>query len=577
MSNKYYIFNELANQQISSMYNGLLNYITNVMYSGQRFKTKVVSPYNKAVQLLTQQNTNLTQEQNLVPYYPAICVDPTFPIALAEPEGTQFFRYQLASQWNVFLYNAIYENDSIRVFPGYNRIISNVTVIAWLDSFFEYTDVQLRFIQTFNGINRPIRLFTLTAQNPLPVSLTTFNQDNVVLDWTQFSELQIYDPQGRQIPTIPVVIQPYMKIKDIGDGSEKYGSENIAQFRISFDIEIEYDILIAFIVETNYKITSISLSILPYPISQLSTTEESSSQISTSPWAPNIPVNQGQILTNTVQQMCLCQDSVCCLATLVNIPFTWAKNTYVSLGETVTIGDNVYISTIAGKTGSTQPNWNSLLPVINDGSVVWTLRPLSCLDNSIWVTPELVTWEPNGNIVQGNYIDVNGVCYIALTSGTSGDTEPVWNTSIVQDGSVTWQQINCSNLNAIDLDLNNLQCLQMYNIVNAYLALTSGQTGNNLQTGLLPLGLLNTILTSIQVGKQTLMFSNSFCGYTSPQNSVIIILKPNTPVNLSDYFQTYSKWFLFANGSILSPTQYTIYNGIVTILTNQQAYIIFTQ
>jgi hypothetical protein len=62
---KYYVFNEYSSQLIASLHNGLLHYITDVLFSSARFKTSVVSTYNKAIQLFNQGD-------KLVAYFPYV-------------------------------------------------------------------------------------------------------------------------------------------------------------------------------------------------------------------------------------------------------------------------------------------------------------------------------------------------------------------------------------------------------------------------------------------------------------------------------------------------------------------------
>lgn len=60
------------------------------------------------------------------------------------------------------------------------------------------------------------------------------------------------------------------------------------------------------------------------------------------------------------------------------------------------------------------------------------------------VAPPL--WHPNTSYVINQRVSIsNGAQYQALNSGTSSDVSPVWNTSQVQDGVITWQQLSSPN------------------------------------------------------------------------------------------------------------------------------------
>jgi hypothetical protein len=545
---KYYIFNEYSSQLIASLHNGLLHYITDVLFSSARFKTSIVSTYNKAIQLLNQGD-------KLVAYFPAICVDPTFPLIPTTPESSKFQTYPIGAGLNTYLYDYIYQDENIRIAPGMIRIEFNDNIIIWVDSLYEYYDIQMRFLQIFNGLNRDVRLFTLTAYCPLPSKLVNFNQETYTINWQKFATLQMFDPQGVQIPTMPVTIQPYMKLTDVGDGSEKYGAESIPQFRMQLDVKMEADILSSFVVETNYHVTSIPFVSIPYPISFLNpNTEVQLPSVNIEPWQPNTYYNIGQ---------------------LCFIPINWAPDMAVTAGDYVNINGQCYVALNNGITGSTMPQWNPI-GITQDGTVEWQAVPCNLIGHF-----QQVTWQPNENVVAGDYVNINRQCYLALNDGVTGSTMPQWNNNgITLDGTIEWIPVSCSLF-----DIASFSLLQLVGIFAALEACTSGQTISNMLTE------NNTILDSCIIwqflglsisnitfsNQNQIFYSAQFCGRKSLTDAIWIIVTKNNPVNILRYQQHCQSMLVFADGKVVPPSQYLIHDGIFTLLSPDKAYLIFVQ
>jgi len=545
---KYYVFNEYSSQLIASLHNGLLHYITDVLFSSARFKTSVVSTYNKAIQLFNQGD-------KLVPYFPAICVDPTFPLIPTTPESSKFQTYPIGAGLNMYVYDYIYQDPNVRIAPGMIRIEFNDNIIIWVDSLYEYYDMQMRFLQIFNGLNRDVRLFTLTAYCPLPSRLVNFNQETYTINWQNFATLQMFDPQGVQIPTMPVTIQPYMRLTDVGDGSEKYGAESIPQFRMQLDVKMEADILSSFIIETNYHVTSAPFISIPYPVSFINpNTEVQLPAVNIEPWQPNTNYNVGQLCT---------------------IPINWAPNMTVTAGDYVNINGQCYVALNNGITGSSMPQWNPN-GITRDGTVQWQSVPC----NLIGYFQE-TTWNANENITVSNYVNINDQCYLALNNGTAGSSMPQWNsTGITQDGTVEWMLVSCSLFN-----INQFNLLQIEGYFVALNSFTSGQTISNMltQNNMVVDNNENWQFLGLSVSNITfsnqnqIFYSAQFCGRKSLTDAIWIIVTKNNPVNILQYQQQSQSMLVFADGKIVPSSQYLIQDGIFTLLSPDKAYLIFVQ
>ncbi len=267
---KYYLFNTYSHQLIGSIYNGLLQYISNTLFAGQRFKTTVISTYQKAVQDLNQNNTNYTA------YYPVLIIDPSFPIGPSEESNKNLQRFPVGGGLSGLIYDTILQSDTAFITPGYTRIKTSISVIMVLDSIMEHLDCQMRMIQAFNGIGKDVRPFSITAMNPVPIEVIT-QSGNFSIDWSTIAPPSILDVTGQQYNMLPVFIQPYFRLENIGDGSEKYGgTSDPTNIRVTFDLTVEADILSFFIIESNYNISQVTCTLIPQNIFLISNTSQAS-------------------------------------------------------------------------------------------------------------------------------------------------------------------------------------------------------------------------------------------------------------------------------------------------------------
>jgi len=96
-----------------------------------------------------------------------------------------------------------------------------------------------------------------------------------------------------------------------------------------------------------------------------------------------------------------------------------------------------------------------------------------------------VVWNANQTITAGSYVNINSQCYMAISNGTTGQTEPQWNPSnIIQDGTVQWQSVPCNLIGYFqETTWNANENITVSNYVNInghyYVALNNGITGQN--------------------------------------------------------------------------------------------------
>jgi hypothetical protein len=108
----------------------------------------------------------------------------------------------------------------------------------------------------------------------------------------------------------------------------------------------------------------------------------------------------------------------------------WQSNTAFAKGDfIVDSNNNVQVVQTAGTTGGPPPQWQTAFgQITTDGTVTWTENGPA-------------TWQPSTAFAAGQFIyDPDNNMQHVLIAGTTGNTEPVWNSVYLPtaDGSVTW-------------------------------------------------------------------------------------------------------------------------------------------
>lgn len=253
--NYFFIHNVLAN-----FYKSFLDYIADDVYS--RFETKVVSTYDKAVEYIDKKSVHSGREHNK-PNLPALILNPTGEINTADANagGKQFFRFpNIAPGLNKGLYDPLYKDNQVVITPSYARLKGEIELIMLLNSFYEYCDIRLLFLQTFNGLDRTINLNSFTTFIILPEEVYSFNYNNPETGQTYTLNWDEYGVSERLIKTInkdkmiyPCNIKPQAKLTGMSDGSTRYGgTDRLADWRLTASLEYEIDVPWYMILQTDY-------------------------------------------------------------------------------------------------------------------------------------------------------------------------------------------------------------------------------------------------------------------------------------------------------------------------------------
>jgi len=253
-----YVFNDYAHQVVGNVYRLFLEYLSTHLYDV--YKTRTISTYNKAVQQLLKpdipRNTAL----------PAIALDPTLPINFDEKFGNQLWRTPVAASQSRYNFEPIYQDENIRITPGFVRYTSLVSIYLWFDSIYQLIDAQLRYHQAFHGTNRFLKMFGMNVLCPLPDKVFLAHDDTTAqpINWNHATPT-LLDTINKEIPMMQMYMSPLVRldaIQSIGT-RDKDSGEDIATCAAQMDITMEFEIPVFFIVESYWQVQQFKTLVIP--------------------------------------------------------------------------------------------------------------------------------------------------------------------------------------------------------------------------------------------------------------------------------------------------------------------------
>lgn len=166
----------------------------------------------------------------------------------------------------------------------------------------------------------------------------------------------------------------------------------------------------------------------------------------------------------------LCASASGCVFNILDTP--WQPSTPYSVGQRI-FSKNLHVETVltAGTSGATTPAWTSLAASLTtDSSVVW-------IDEGSLNQALTNNWLPSHVYTATNthFIDSNGNIEVSTTLGTSGLSQPVWNTAVggtTADNTVTWTNVGAAGIAAL-ASTGGASGIIIDNMVNGSLAGTS--------------------------------------------------------------------------------------------------------
>ncbi len=228
-----------------------------------RFNWSVIGTYDKAVEIFNKEQNGPPPQR---PQLPALVIDPTGDINLDEARhgSKQLFRFpNLAPGLLNRLYEPIYRDENVLITPGFTRLKGELECVALLNSFYEYFDFRILLLQMFGGLERPIHPVTFDTFIILDSKILSYKYENDVshveyeIDWlTNGASEHLVPTTNKNEVIFPCRIRPFYYLMSQGDNSEKYGgTDNIAEYRLSFNITYEIEIPTMILINENLDLT----------------------------------------------------------------------------------------------------------------------------------------------------------------------------------------------------------------------------------------------------------------------------------------------------------------------------------
>lgn len=246
----------------------MLDYFSTYLYP--RFEYTVVGTYDKAVEYL--EKCQQYERETDKPLLPALILNPSgeFDNADASSGGKQLWRFpNLAYGLNKRLFDPVYQDDNLLATVSFMRIKGEIELLMLLNSFYEYCDIRMLFLNIFGGRDRIIYPRFFSSFIILPEELLNYEYTNEYtglrykMDWFGAgARTELVRSTAREEVVIPVNIKPQISMVNLGDGSSRYGgADRLADWRLTATINYEVEIPNYFILQSDYLALGFDLEI----------------------------------------------------------------------------------------------------------------------------------------------------------------------------------------------------------------------------------------------------------------------------------------------------------------------------
>jgi len=240
-------------------FNDMLEYFSTYLYP--RFEYTVVGTYDKAVEYL--EKCQQYERETDKPLLPALILNPSgeFENADASSGGKQLWRFpNLAYGLNKRLFDPVYQDEQLLATVSFMRIKGEMELLMLLNSFYEYCDIRMLFINIFGGRDRIIYPRFFSSFIILPEELLNYTYTNEYtgltykMDWEKAGATEkLVRSTARNEMVIPCNIKPQITMTNLGDGSQRYGgADRLADWRLTATINYEVEIPNYFILQSDY-------------------------------------------------------------------------------------------------------------------------------------------------------------------------------------------------------------------------------------------------------------------------------------------------------------------------------------
>jgi hypothetical protein len=240
-------------------FNDMLEYLSTYLYD--RFQYTVVATYDKAVEYL--EKCHQYERETDKPLLPALILNPSgeFDNADGSSGGKQLWRFpNLAYGFNKRLFDPVYQDEQLLATVSFMRIKGEIELLMLLNSFYEYCDIRMLFLNIFGGRDRIIYPRFFSSFIILPEELLNYTYTNEYtgltykMDWEKAGATEkLVKSTARNEMIIPCNIKPQISLVSLGDGSQRYGgADRLADWRLTATINYEVEIPNYFILQSDY-------------------------------------------------------------------------------------------------------------------------------------------------------------------------------------------------------------------------------------------------------------------------------------------------------------------------------------
>jgi len=249
-------------------FHDMLEYFSTYLYP--RFEWRVVSTYDKAVEYIEKMKS-MGREPDM-PMKPALILNPSgdFNFDEAGHGAKQPWRFiNLAPGFTARLYQPIYQDENLKVVPGFQRYKGEMEFLALCTSFYEYCDLRVYLLQMFTGNDRYIyprffNSFIVLPQELLDYEYTLLDETKYKIDWqSSGAQCQLVKTINKDMMVYPCTIHPRIKLAGITEASTKLGGlDKLADWRLTFNVEYEIEIPTFLILISDYLVENINFQIM---------------------------------------------------------------------------------------------------------------------------------------------------------------------------------------------------------------------------------------------------------------------------------------------------------------------------
>ena len=243
--------NFFINNSFGSFLKGVLNWVYDCC---PRMEYRVIGSYDKSVEFFNKkQQFGKETNTNILP---SVTLDPSYDFINEESAGKFPWQFEtLSPGLAIKLFDKIegLDDQNITIVPVYTRYKGTFDLVFWVESIYEYLDLRTFLIQTWGGTNRILKPGPFDSYISMPNSIYTYSDDDIVeIDWsgTPLHTKKI-DSTGNTYYVLDAKIDPWLRLQDITDSSNKYGGDNIAEYKLSAAIEYEVNLPTFITMQTN--------------------------------------------------------------------------------------------------------------------------------------------------------------------------------------------------------------------------------------------------------------------------------------------------------------------------------------